>query len=404
MPKRQGGKKMKIQQISRFRTGFQQNGSGYKITGTSKHVTKSMEEEFTGMFTMLTMKDMPEKLPYLLDVGYSTDALYLSHLISSVDFKGRKTPYAHGLILDASHAEKMMKHPEIFLRFSEANFAYECNVFDLEKKEYPEMEQLAMEENASFHLEQIKEKYAFDDESFFSFICHVYDIILNEKGCLYFGWNQAEDTYVEVIKDMMFLVYSILPNVLRSRVSFSNYQLNGMRLRRFSVCSDITCSKQAHWYNLITKESSKLPYGDEKERKLQTEHLRYLVSCEEATLKKCTDFLNSILLRSFKRPNTKSASQIGNMIKASLLCYKSIWQECVNSNTVGRLISSFINIHPDNPMEIDWVIIALMQYVAVNHIRLNKIQFKKLKNYAQISENPQFHKTFLRLEESHIDE
>lgn len=400
---------MKIQQISRFRLGEQGMDAGYQISGASAQVDSIMESEFTGMYTTLEIGSEPGTLlPYILDGGYNMDGsrFYMSRIYAEKDFKGRPTPYVHGLIFDREQMETCFSKPEDFFRFSSENFRNFCNPQQQNKEKLPEIDELKKDDIPLLTIQAVREKYRLTDEVYEDLLRHFYEAVFSERMItLAFGWNQTMASFEEVMKDMMFLAFSSMPSVLRSKITFSNYQVKGMSSRMFTIVPEKCCEKhEGAWFNLANGRSSQLREDVEGTR-FKTQFITYLVKNSEEERKNFLNYVNEYLTSIYRHPEMKRMTAIANSMVLAFYAYgyerfiqhqdEKILEIYYKPTNAGRILSSLTRIKVDEPEYISELLSVLLERAVRMDVRINDVQFKNLQKYYLETDSEQYGKAFI---------
>lgn len=385
---------MKIQQISRYRAK-----SGWQTTGVSKEVTQVMEKEFAGMYKLIFK--VPSDIPFILDVGYGSEKnknnFYISHIIQGYDAKGRPALFSTGFILDRQLLRYFTDQPEMFLRISNENFNHEYDAEQEKKKELPELESFQMDD-LLLDVTAIRHKYAITDEEFEQLIYRIYEVFLDDsRKTMEFGFDGPKEEYVNLIREMVFLAYSVTPPSLRNRITFSNYQITGMINRMFTVIEADSCGQNTNiWFNLKTREFSELS-GDKDEISLRTNHLSYLAYCTEEEreefLKKIDDNLKSL----YKNPSVKPGETLQTALVVAFLSKNEIWNKCVNPSILGKYMSKLAYMKADNTNLIEIELAGLLDYAEKNSVKVSDTHFKGCQNYYFSTQMPDYEEVFLNV-------
>ncbi len=400
---------MKIQQISRFRLGDQGRDAGYQISGASAQVDSVMESEFTGMYTTLEIGNEPgTMLPYVLDGGYNMDGsrFYLSQIHAEKDFKSRPTPYVHGLIFDQEQMAACFDDPGNFFRFSTENFRESCNPQQQGREMLPEIGELQKENIPPLTVQTIREKYRLTDEVYEDLLRHFYEAVFSEGMItLAFGWNQAMNTFEEVIKDMMFLAFSSMPAVLRRKITFSNYQIKGMVGRMFTVLPEKYCENyKGAWFNLVNGRSSQLQEDIEGTR-FKTQFITYFAVNSEEETKRFLDYVDSYLRQIYRHPEMKLVTAIANAMVPAFYTYGytrmmdsmdgKILETYFKPVNAGRILNSMTRLKVDEPAYISELLAVLLEKAIKMNAKINDVQFKNLQKYYLETDSPQYEKSFI---------
>ena len=404
-----GGIALKIQQISRFRLGEQGRDAGYQISGVSAQVDSAMESEFTGMYTTLEVGAEPgSMLPYILDAGYNMDGsrFYISQIYAEKDFKGRPTPYVHGLILDEDQMNTGFSEPENFFRFSSDNFRTSCNPQQQGKERLEELNELKKKEIPVLTVQGIREKYHLTDEIYEDLLRHFYETVFSEgMTTLAFGWNQPMASFEEVIKDMMFLAFSAMPSVLRRKLTFSNYQIKGMSTRMFTVVPEKYCENhKGAWFNLVNGNSSQLQEEIEGTG-FKTQFITYLVANPEEEGRKFLDYVNWYLQNVYRHPEMKLVTAIANVMTAAFYSYGcglddgqpkgKFLETYFRPANAGRILNSLTRVKVDEPGYISELLGVLLERAIKIEARINDVQFKNLQKFYLETDSRQYEKAFV---------
>lgn len=400
---------MKIQQISRFRLGEQGRDAGYQISGASAQVDSVMESEFTGMYTTLEIGSEPgTMLPCILDGGYNMDGsrFYLSQIYAEKDFKGRPTPYVHGLILDSEQMQHCFSNPEEFFLFSSENFRSFCNPQQQGREKLEEIEELKKKDAPLMTVEAVRARYRLSDEVYEDLLRHFYEAMFSEGMItLAFGWNQPLATFEDVIRDMMFLAFSSMPAVLRNKITFSNYQIKGMSARMFTVVPEKYCENhKGAWFNLVTGRSSQLQEDIEGTR-FKTQFITYLVASPEEEGKRFLAFADAYMETVYRHPEMKLVTAIANVMVPVFYSYacqclekygnEKILETYFKPVNAGRILNSMTRIKVDEPGYVAELLGALLERAIGMNARINDVQFKNLQKYYLETESERYEKAFI---------
>lgn len=400
---------MKIQQISRFRLGDQGKDAGYQISGASAQVDSAMESEFTGMYTTLELGNEPgTMLPYILDGGYNIDGsrFYLTQIYAEKDFKSRPTPYVHGLIFDQEQMADCYNDPGDFFRFSRENFRESCNPQQQKRELLPEISELRKKNIPPLTVQEIREKYRLTDEVYEDLLRHFYEAVFSEgMTTLAFGWNQSMNTFEEVIKDMMFLAFSSMPEVLRRKITFSNYQIKGMTGRMFTVLPEKYCENhKGAWFNLADGHSSQLQEDIEGTR-FKTQFITYLASNSPEESKRFLNYVDRYLRKIYRHPEMKLVTAIANAMIPAFYTYgyetmlrdedAKILETYFKPVNAGRILNSLTRVKVDEPAYISDLLAVLLEKAIGMHARINDVQFKNLQKYYLETDSQQYEKAFI---------
>lgn len=385
---------MKIQQINRYRAK-----SGWQITGASKNVTQVMEKEFTAMYT--TIPTVTSDIPFILDAGYGKEKndFYISHIIKGgADTLGRPTPFFTGFILDKKLLKYCTDNPEMFLRISDENFNHEYDAEQEKKKELPELESFQMD-NLLLDVTAIRRKYKITDEEFEQLIYRIYEVFLDDSGkMMEFGFDGPKEEYVNLIREMVFLAYSVTPPSLRNRITFSNYQITGMINRMFTVMETDGCGQNTNiWFNLKTREFSELS-GDKDEISLQTKHLSYLAYCTDEDRKEALERVDENLKEIYRNPSVKSGESLQTALLAAFLAVPGVSEKCINSlDILGKYMGKLLYMKADKTELIEQELAVLLEWAKENNFEIPDNYFKRCQNYYFSTQNEDYKKIFLKI-------
>lgn len=385
---------MKIQQINRYRAK-----SGWQITGASKNVTQVMEKEFTAMYT--TIPTVTSDIPFILDAGYGKEKndFYISHIIKGgADMLGRPTPFFTGFILDKKLLKYCTDNPEMFLRISDENFNHEYDAEQEKKKELPELESFQMD-NLLLDVTAIRRKYKITDEEFEQLIYRIYEVFLDDSGkMMEFGFDGPKEEYVNLIREMVFLAYSVTPPSLRNRITFSNYQITGMINRMFTVMETDGCGQNTNiWFNLKTREFSELS-GDKDEISLQTKHLSYLAYCTDEDRKEALERVDENLKEIYRNPSVKSGESLQTALLAAFLAVPGVSEKCINSlDILGKYMGKLLYMKADKTELIEQELAVLLEWAKENNFEIPDNYFKRCQNYYFSTQNEDYKKIFLKI-------
>lgn len=399
MPEAEGGIRLKIQQISRFRLGGQGRDDGYQTAGISQQVSAPMESEFTGMYTTIRLSEELESLlPYVLDCGYDINGtyFYMTQIYAGKDSQGRPTPYCHGIILDDEQMDRYFSEPEDFFRFDKNNFMDYCNPMQKGKQSLPEIEMLQLE-SREMTVEAIRSKYHLTDAVYEDLLRHMYEVVYSEgKTTLSFGWDQPFDTYTEVIKDMMFLAFNAMPMVLRKKITFSNYQIPGMSSRMFTVVPERKCeSGKSAWFNLTNFHSSPLQEDTEGTR-YKTQYIGYLASMPEEKVRSFIKYVDGFLYEMFKHPEMKMVTTIGNVMVPAFFSYEPrIVETYFRPTNAARIMNTIVRVKVDASEKMADIAGALLDHANSIGAQINDVQFKNLQKYYLDNDSRVYGKAFI---------
>lgn len=388
---------MKIQQINRYRAK-----SGWQITGASKEVTQVMEKEFTAMYT--TIPTVTSDIPFILDAGYGKEKndFYISHIIKGgIDTLGRPTPFFTGFILDKKLLRYCTDNPEMFLRISDENFNHEYDAEQEKKKELPELTELEsfQMDNLILDVTYIRHKYKITDEEFEQLIYRIYEVFLDDSGkTMEFGFDAPKEEYVNLIREMVFLAYSVTPPSLRNRITFSNYQITGMINRMFTVMEADGCGQNTNiWFNLKTREFSELS-GDKDEVSLRTRHLSYLVDCTDEDRKEALEKVDENLKEIYRNPSVKSGESLQTALLAAFLALPEMYERCINSlDSLGKYMGKLLYMKADKTELIEQELADLLKCAKMNNFEIPDNYFKRCQNYYFSTQNEDYKKIFLEI-------
>lgn len=383
---------MKIQQINRYRAK-----SGWQITGASKNVTQVMEKEFTAMYT--TIPTVTSDIPFILDAGYGKEKndFYISHIIKGgADTLGRPTPFFTGFILGKKLLRYCTDNPEMFLRISDENFNHEYDAEQEKKKELPELESFQMD-NLILDATAIRRKYKITDEEFEQLIYRIYEVFLDDSGkTMEFGFDGPKEEYVNLIREMVFLAYSVTPPSLRNRITFSNYQITGMINRMFTVIEADGCGQNTNiWFNLKTREFSESS-GDKDEISLRTRHLSYLAYWTDEERKEALERVDENLKEIYKNPSVKSGESLQTALLAAFLAVPGVSERCINSlESLGKYMGKLLYMKADKTELIEQELAYLLECAKEKNFEIPDSYFKRCQNYYFSTQNGNYRDAFL---------
>ncbi len=385
---------MKIQQINRYRAK-----SGWQITGASREVTQVMEKEFTAMYT--TIPAVTADIPFILDAGYGKEKndFYISHIIKGgMDTFGRPTPFFTGFILNRKSLRDYTDKPEEFLGISDENFNHEYDAEQEKKKELPELETFQTD-NLRLDVTAIRRKYAITDEEFEQLIYRIYEVFLDDSGkTMEFGFDGPKEEYVNLIREMVFLAYSVTPPSLRNRITFSNYQITGMMNRMFTVMEADGCGQNTNiWFNLKTREFSELS-GDKDEIYLRTKHLSCLAFYTDEERKEVLGKIDDNLKEIYKNPSVKPGESLQTALLAAFLAMPGVDEKCINSlDILGKYMGKLLYMKADKTELIEQELAVLLEWAKENNFEIPDNYFKRCQNYYFSTQNEDYKKIFLRI-------
>lgn len=367
---------MKLQQICRFRLGVQERNAGYQTSGVSNGITPGMEDEFADKVKTIKISQKDKDRPPVLEWSGSQagKAYYLICVSCGEDALSRPTPLPHGIIISEQDAEALMSNPEKFMSFSAANFIYSWDAKDLTKKQLPELDELALDSGYHFSMSGIQKKYQLTDEQFKRLLYHIYEIVLSDGAIESFSfvWDGPKAGYVDVMRDMMYVVYSSIPMMLKSRISFASDKLEGMVTRMFTVANS---AETGSWFNLSTGESSDLQEftEDNRYRVAFVEYLaEYAGTAEAAEL---LDWMDEFAQRIYRRPDMKKGGALINVMTAAFLTWKKgIAQQYFKPGQLVRAAHSMVILRADDREFLDDKIGEILQQGIMSGGKINNIQ------------------------------
>ena len=372
---------MKLQQICRFRLGIQEAEAGYQTCGVSNGITLEIEDEFADK--VKTVKVYPRDKErsvwdwscspagrnyYLVCISYGEDALP-AH---------RPTPLCHGIVVGAEDAETFMSNPEKFMSFSNTNFIYEWDAKDLTKKQLPELNGLALDSGYHFSMDGIQKKYQLSDEQFKSLLYHIYEILLSDGKIEAFSfiWDGPKASYMDVMRDMMYVVYSSVPMMLKSRISFASDRLEGMVNRMFTVANS---AETGSWFDLNTGESSTLQEINEDNfyRVAFVEYLAAHAGTPDAA--ELLEWMDEFAQRIYRRPDVKSGTALMNAMSAAFLTWKKeIAQQYFKPGQLVRVAHSMVILRADDREFLDDKAGEILQQAVMSGGKINNIQLENM--------------------------
>ena len=367
---------MKLQQICRFRLGFQERNAGYQTSGVSAGITLGMEDEFADKVKTIKVYEKDKDRMPVLDWSYSQagKAYYLICVSYGEDTMTRPTPLPHGIIIGEEDAEALMNSPEKFMAFSKENFIYDWDAKDLTKKQLPELDGLVLDSSYHFSMAEIQKKYQLSDEQFKSLLYHIYEIILSDGKIEAFSfiWDGPKTSYIDVIRDMMYVVYSFVPMMLKSRITFSSDRLDGMVTRMFTVANSAETSS---WFNLNTGECSDLQEFNE-DNLYRVAFVEYLAEqAGSADAAELLEWMDEFAQRIYRRPDMKNGTALTNVMSAAFLTWrKEIAQQYFKPGQLVRVAHSMVILRADDREFLDDKIGELLQLAIINGGKINNIQ------------------------------
>lgn len=390
---------MNMQQICRFRLGEQGSDSGYQICGVSDGITLSTEGEFSGIYTTLALGDSDKGRPYVFDWcrNESGKTWYMTHINVGSDFRSRPTPLVHGIVMDSETAEEMMANPAGFLAVSDENFISEWDYRDVEKKRLPELPQLLANRNYQFSIDGIRQKYGLTGEQFTSLLYHIYEVILSDGKVLSlsFIWNGDKESYMDVIRDMMYVVYSMVPGILKNRLTFSSDTFNGMAERTFTVRSSAPDISSYAWFDLQTGNASPLQeIKDVNRYKLSyVEFFARTAGTPEAA--ELLDWMDEFAYRIYRRPDVKRGAALMNAMAGAFLTWRDeVADQYLKTNQIVNIANAMISLRVDDRSFLDEKIGDVVYQAIVKGAKLNDAQLENMQQLYTVTESERYRQAY----------
>lgn len=382
---------MGFQQICRFRIGDQEAGAGYQICGLSEGITPDVSDEFSNNVKTIRIKDADISRPPVID--WSSDKAgknyYLVTVSPRVDgtMGRRPTPLSHGIVIEAEEAKKLLGQPGKFMAFSSTDFITQWNASDLTIHKLEELETLDTDEKYQFSLRGIKEKYQLSERQFTNLLYHVYEVILSEGRIpqLTFVWNGDKESYLDVIRDMMYVVYRMIPSFLKTRITFSSDYFDGMLSRQFTV-SDRAAGNS--WFNLNTGESGSLEDINE-ETKYRYAYIEYLGQhVEDETAEELIEWMDEFAQRIYRRPDLKNGAALTNVLSAVFVTWREeIADTYYKVSEIVRVVHSMALMKVDDREFLDEKTGELLFYAVKHKANINDTQLANIQKLYTTTES-----------------
>lgn len=389
---------MGFQQICRFRIGDQEAGAGYQICGLSQGITPDVSDEFSNNVKTIRIKDADISCPPVID--WSSDKAgknyYLVSVSPAVDgtMGRRPTPLSHGIVIEAEVAKEWLDQPEKFMAFSNADFITQWNASDLTIHKLEELETLHTDEKYQFSIRQIKEKYQLSERQFTNLLYHVYEVILSESRIpqLIFVWNGSKESYLDVIRDMMYVIYRMIPSFLKTWITFSSGHFDGMLSRQFTVSDK---AEGNSWFNLNTGESGLLEDISE-ETKYRYAYVEYLGQhAEDENAEELIEWMNEFAQRIYRRPDLKNGAALTNVLCAVFATWKEeIADSYYKVSELVRVVHSMALMKVDDRGFLDEKMGELLLYVVKHKANINDTQLGNIQKLYTTTESDILRKAY----------
>jgi hypothetical protein len=389
---------MGFQQICRFRIGNQEAGAGYQVCGRSEGITPEISDEFSNSVKTIKINDADISCPPVFD--WSCDQIGNNYYLTSVapekdGTTGRRpTPLTHGIVIDGETAKEWLERPERFLTFSDANFITKWDASNLTVQKLDVLEELQYDSGYDFSIRKIREKYSLTQEQFTDLLYHVYEVILSDRRVpqLTFVWDKEKNGYPDVIRDMMFVIYRMVPALLKPWITFSSGRFEGMLSRQFTVSDK---PSDGAWFNLKTGESSELEEINEDTAYRYT-YIAYLgqhAETEEAD--ELLEWMDEFAQRIYRKPELKSGAVLVNALNAAFASWKQeIPEKYYQLSEVVRIVHSMSLMKVDDRGFLDQKIGELLLYVVQHGAKINDAQMENIRKLYLTTESEGFRRAY----------
>lgn len=210
---------MNFYQAGYFRQGVQGGNAGWGIVSPSSGMSRIAQEGFKGISANLVELKNREAMPVvnygIFQYDRFTYLLHVNYAARGEDSRG--VVFVHGYCFNSVDYYELCTKPEMLFGIREENFLME---YDAAQEQYPVRNMLSHDAMSFRHL---CSKYHFTKEEYRYMILRAINALEGYADPLCIKYNLALDDYLQVSKELVYLIMMGLPYHLRSKLSCFSY-------------------------------------------------------------------------------------------------------------------------------------------------------------------------------------
>lgn len=375
---------MNLYQAGYFRHGKQGSNAGWGIVSPSNGMSKIAKDGFRGIAANLIELKSKATMPVVnLGVFLYDRFVYLMHVnYAACGEDARGVTFVHGYCFNITDFYEFCIRPEMLLGVTEDNFRMD---YDELEESYPVKNELSY---LPFSWENLFEKYCFTDEEYKRLIFGAINALEGYSSPLCIKAEVPAKQYLQMTKELLYLIMMGLPYHLRLKLSFFSY---------FGSNAAVYVSNHIEGNNYVDLDNRIFVTEDTRLSEYEFTGIYDWVKAKDAGekdryFKAIADFMN----RAFKNPLRETGCR---QVEAGYWAMTpKIDSAAMKPQTAVELLQNFLKCELTEEDEVFSYLAALLGVINSDPlVVLNETERNRLMNFYDKTENPSFQIEVCRL-------